>query len=116
MVVSIKKKEREKPCLQQSTVTREHLARAVKRKTGVGAVRSSQIVDKIIRILAQSMCSKKDIKIRLFGTFAVKRKNARVGRNPKTLAEAAIAARNVVKFSVAPTLKKKVNYNIKLCS
>jgi integration host factor subunit alpha len=100
------------PYLQKNTITREHLARAVKRSTGLNISKSSTIVDQIIELLSAAVASDKQIKIRLFGSFSTKQKSARVGRNPKTMAVADIPARKVVKFKVAPTLKKRINDNI----
>jgi len=96
----------------QNTVTRETLAKAIKRKTGIGVSKSSVILDEILDTIIASVKAGKQVKIRLFGSFYTKRKNERMGRNPKTMVEAKIPARTVVKFKVAPTLKKKINSNI----
>ncbi len=98
--------------LKKNTITRESLARAIKRDTGLGINHASAIVDKFIDILCNSLTEGKQIKIRLFGLFYSKKKNKRIGRNPKTMKEAIIPERNVVKFKVAPTLKKRINSNI----
>jgi integration host factor subunit alpha len=98
--------------IKQNTVTKETLAKAIKKKTGIGVSKSSLILDEIINIIVGSVKSNKQVKIRLFGSFYTKRKSERIGRNPKTMEEARIPARTVVKFKVAPTLKKKINSNI----
>ncbi len=97
---------------KKNTVTRETLARAIKRETGITVNKASTMVDQAIEIMAEAIKVDKTIKIRLFGTFSTKSKNARIGRNPKTMIEATIPARKVVKFKVAPTLKKRINGNI----
>ncbi|MCE2993244.1 MAG: HU family DNA-binding protein [Alphaproteobacteria bacterium] len=100
--------------MKKNTITREHLARAIKRETGLPINRSLELVDQVFTSMSSSLVDGEDVKIRLFGSFSTKRKNARVGRNPKNLKEALIPERTVVKFKVAPTLKKRINTNIHL--
>ena len=97
---------------KKNTVTRESLARAIKRETGITVNKASTVVDQIIDTIINAIRNDQIVKIRLFGTFTTKNKNARIGRNPKTMIEAEIPARKVVKFKVAPTLKKRINSNI----
>lgn len=99
---------------KKNTLTREHLARAIKRNTGLPINRALAIVDQIFDNLIKALLDDKTVKIRLFGTFNTKHKTSRIGRNPKSLVEAIIPERKVVKFKVAPTLKKMVNSNIHL--
>jgi integration host factor subunit alpha len=99
--------------LKKNTITRESLAKAIKRETGLSIQSASEIVDKIIEKIRGSLREGKEVKIRLFGHFYSKKKNKRIGRNPKTMKEAVIPERNVVKFKVAPTLKKRINNTIK---
>ncbi len=100
--------------MKKNTLTREHLARAIKRDTGMPINRALDIVDQVFQSLVGALTDKKTVKIRLFGSFTTKRKNSRIGRNPKSLVEAVIPERTVVKFKVAPTLKKRINSNIHL--
>ena len=99
---------------QKSTITREFLSNAIKREMGININKASTLVDYIVRYMIEHISSGNTIKIRLFGTFTTRSKAARVGRNPKTMESAAIPAREVVKFKVAPKLKKKINDNINL--
>lgn len=98
--------------LQRNTITREHLARSLRRYTSLNINKASEIVDSIIDLMIQAIKDDKQVKIRLFGSFSTRQKRERVGRNPKTMIETAISARKVLKFKVAPTLKKKINDNI----
>ncbi len=98
--------------LKKNTITRESLARAIKRDTGLGINHASVIVDNFIDIICKTLEEGRQVNIRLFGKFYSKKKNQRIGRNPKTMKEAVIPARKVVKFKVAPTLKKRINSNI----
>lgn len=97
---------------KKNTVTRESLARAVKRETGIAVNKASTLVDQLLGIILEAIRNDVDVKIRLFGTFTTKTKAKRIGRNPKTMVEAEIPERKVVKFKVAPTLKKRINSNI----
>ncbi|AEI88833.1 MAG: Bacterial nucleoid DNA-binding protein IHF-alpha [Candidatus Midichloria mitochondrii] len=106
------KQTKQMPFLQQNTITREHLARSIRRYTSLNINKASEVVDDIIDSLLNAILSNKQVKIRLFGLFTIKKKKSRTGRNPKTMVEAEISARDIVKFKVAPTLKKRINDNI----
>lgn len=97
---------------KRNTVTREHLAKAIKRESNIPMTHALKLVDDIFDNIVQSLLSGNSVKLRMFGSFTTRRKNERVGRNPKNLVEAKIPARTVVKFKVAPTLKKRINSNI----
>lgn len=99
---------------KKNTVTREQLARAIKRDVNMPINQALRLVDQVFDELTNAIIDGSEIKIRLFGSFTTKQKNPRVGRNPKSLVEALIPARRVVKFKVAPTLKKRINSNIHL--
>lgn len=97
---------------RKNTITREALAKAIKRDTGIPSNRSSKIVDQLVDIMTDAIQENFEIKIRRFGSFQTKQKSERLGRNPKTMVQAKIPARKVIKFKVAPTLKKRINSNI----
>ncbi len=97
---------------KKNTVTREHLIKCIKRATGFSAAQSSNLVEQILSFLSEQIIMDKKIRLRMFGSFSLRYKNARVGRNPKTMVEADIPARKVVRFTPAPTLKKRINNNI----
>lgn len=101
---------------KQNTVTRESIARAIKRDSGIAINQASDLVDQVLNMFIDSICNGTNVKIRLFGSFTIKNKKARIGRNPKTMEEATIPARTVVKFRVAPTLKMRINDNINMIS
>jgi integration host factor subunit alpha len=98
--------------IRKNTITREYLSKAIKKNTGIGANKAAKVVDDLIDVLIASIKEGKEVKLRLFGSFTTKKKNERVGRNPKTMEEAVIPSRKVVKFKVAPTMKKRINSNI----
>ena len=80
---------------------------------GLPASYAAKIVDDIISILISNIIAEKKIKIKNFGTFTLKKKNKRVGRNPKSKINHEISERNVVNFKASEDLKEKLNINVK---
>lgn len=91
-----------------TTITRESLARALKREMGLSLKQSAVLVEDMIDIIVESLASGKNIKIQRFGAFVLRHKKERMGRNPKTLEPAVISARTVVTFKASSTLKKQL--------
>lgn len=77
----------------------------------VGLSRSdcSLFLDEFFKVMLKSLELKENIKIANFGTFLVKYKKERIGRNPKTKIEVTISARSVVKFKPSKSLIIKIN-------
>ena len=71
--------------------------------------KAEEAVEVILATLKQALQQGDPVILRRFGTFQVRAKRARVGRNPRTGATAAIAARRVVRFTAAQTLKRVVD-------
>ena len=80
-------------------------------KIGLPAVYVKRIIDDLITILILGIKKNNVTKIKDFGTFFLKKKNTRKGRNPKNNINHVIAERNVVTFKSAEDLKKRVNKN-----
>jgi integration host factor subunit alpha len=91
------------------TVTRAYLAEAIYNKFGYSRAESSDVVDAVIEEIIVGLEKEDEVKISSFGTFKIKKKNERVGRNPKTKKEVPITARKVASFYVSKILKKKIN-------
>ena len=70
---------------------------------------SKQLVDEVIEEILAAFTRGEDVKLRGFGTFHLRDKKARIGRNPKTLEDAIITARRVVTFKAAPKFVAIVN-------
>ena len=66
-------------------------------------------IEKIFELILSELENNEDVKISSFGTFIIRHKKLRVGRNPKTGIEAPIKARNVVSFNPSNILKSKFN-------
>ena len=77
--------------------------------TGLSNVKAEEAVDAIIDAVRESLARGETVTLRRFGSFSVREKNARVGRNPKTGREAPISARRVVSFKAGRNFKDAVN-------
>ena len=91
----------------KKTWTRNDLIEAVSNNIGLSLSESSPIVEAIIEEILFNLEQNIDVKISSFGTFSVRHKNSRIGRNPKTGVEVSITARKVVTFNPSNILKAK---------
>ena len=91
------------------TTTRSTLSEAVFKNVGLSRNESASLVDTVFLEILQSLIKGDDVKISSFGTFIVRRKKERIGRNPKTGEEVPITARSVVTFRASNVLKSRVN-------
>tara|TARA_Y100000816_G_scaffold292150_1_gene286087 strand:+ start:1598 stop:1927 length:330 start_codon:yes stop_codon:yes gene_type:complete len=91
------------------TTTRSSLSEAVFKNVGLSRNESAALVDSVFGEILKSLIHGDDVKISSFGTFVVRQKKERIGRNPKTGQEVPITARSVVTFRASNVLKSKVN-------
>ena len=91
----------------KKTWTRNDLVEEVSNNLGLSLSESSKIVEEIIEEILLCLEEGLDVKISSFGTFSIKNKRSRIGRNPKTGVEVPISARNVVTFNCSNILKAK---------
>ena len=75
---------------------------------------SENILDDVFNLLIENIKKHKKVKISKFGTFIVKHKNSRVGRNPKTKEEKLISARSVITFKASNEFKNFLNSDRKI--
>ena len=94
--------------MDKTATTRSSLSEAVYRNVGLSRNESAALVDSVFNEISKSLIDGKDVKISSFGTFIVRNKKERVGRNPKTGEEVAITARQVVTFRSSNVLKSEV--------
>lgn len=90
------------------TLTRVELTDAIVKHVGLTRQSSSDLLDRILEMISESLEDEGVVKLSRFGNFNVRTKAAREGRNPKTGIEATITARRVVTFKPSPMLKDKV--------
>ena len=93
----------------EKTTTRSTLSEAVFKSVGLSRNESSNLVDTVFNEILRTLTSGNDVKISSFGTFIVRSKKERIGRNPKTGEEVPISARHVVTFRASKVLKSKVD-------
>lgn len=95
--------------MSEDTVTRAYLTDVIHQKFGYSRAESADFIDAILEEINQSLVNESEVKISSFGTFKVRQKKPRIGRNPKTKEEIPISARNVVSFYVSNILKNRIN-------
>ena len=92
-----------------NTLTRAHLTEAVFQTVGLSRNESAQMVEDILEELCAALAKGETVKLSSFGTFAVRQKSQRMGRNPKTGDEVPIAPRRVLVFRPSHVLKAVIN-------
>ena len=92
-----------------STITRTDLADAVQEEFKVTQLDASELVETVLEEIQVALLNGEEVKIAEFGTFSVRKKKERLGRNPKTLEPAVISARTVLTFRPAERLRNLVN-------
>ena len=91
------------------TVTREYLAECIKKEMGLPRSECIKLVHSIFDGMSEGLNKDGLVKIPSLGTFKVRKKNKRVGRNPKTGEEAIISERSVVTYNASEKLKLRLN-------
>ena len=89
----------------KKTWTRNDIIEAISDNVGLSLSDSSMIIEEIFEFILDELEKGDDVKISSFGTFSVRHKKSRIGRNPKTGVEARITERNVVTFTSSNVLK-----------
>ena len=90
------------------TITRVDLYNAVYRKAGVSRSQSQTLVESVFEEIANTLAKGENVKLSGFGSFIVRKKGQRLGRNPKTGVDAPILPRRVLVFKASPVLKQQV--------
>ena len=85
--------------MSNKTLTRADLSEAVYNEIGLSRVESSEIVEAVLDEVSMALVAGEEVKLSSFGTFSVRQKNGRIGRNPKTGEEVPITPRRVLFIS-----------------
>ncbi len=93
----------------RSTLTRADLAEAVYQEVGLSRSESSQLVESVLNELADTLVKGETVKLSSFGSFQVREKGRRVGRNPKTGEEVPIEPRRGLVLRASHVLKDRIN-------
>lgn len=91
------------------TITRADLADAVYEQVGLSRNESADLVEAVIDQISEALVAGDNVKISSFGSFSVREKGERIGRNPKTGIEVPIAPRKVLVFRASHVLKDAIN-------
>ncbi len=92
-------------------LTKKDIINSIYMQLGFSKKISENLLEDFLSIILHELIRKKKVKIAKFGTFELRFKKSRLGRNPKTLEKKIIAERNVVLFKPSNELKKYINLN-----
>jgi len=91
------------------TVTRSHLAEMIYAEVGLSRNESADLLESVLERISSRLEEGESVKISGFGTFSVRQKGRRIGRNPKTGEEVPILPRRVLVFRPSHVLKSRIN-------
>ncbi len=100
--------------MSDSTLTRMDLAEAVFREVGLSRHESAQLVESVQGHISDALVRGEQVKISSFGTFSVRDKNERIGRNPKTGDTVELTGKYVPHFKPGKELRERVNMGLQL--
>ena len=95
--------------MAETTVTRAHLSEAVYEEVGLSRNESAELVETVLDEISGALARGEMVKISSFGSFGVRQKGQRIGRNPKTGEEVPILPRKVLVFRASHVLKDRIN-------
>ena len=98
------------------TITRAQLGEAVYQEVGLSRNESADLLESVLSHLSDALASGETVKISSFGSFAVRQKGRRIGRNPKTGEEVPILPRKVLVFRPSEVLKNRINETLQSSS
>ena len=90
------------------TLTRADLAESLHQQVGLSRADSARLVERILAHMCESLSHGENVKISGFGTFVLRDKAERIGRNPKTGVEVPIAPRRVLTFRASQMMRERI--------
>lgn len=91
------------------TLTRADLAESVHSEIGLSRADSAQLVEEVLDKICEALVDGRNVKISSFGTFVLRQKGQRLGRNPKTGQEVPIEPRRVLTFRPSQLMRDRIN-------
>lgn len=91
------------------TITRAQLGEAVYQEVGLSRNESADLLETVLNEISSALANGETVKISSFGSFSVRQKGQRIGRNPKTGEEVPILPRKVLVFRPSQVLKNRIN-------
>ena len=98
--------------MSTSTVTRADLAEALYREIGLSRTESAGLVEAVIDKIIEALIRGETVKLAGFGTFTLRDKNERIGRNPKTGEEVPITSRRVLTFKPSQMMRDRIDSSL----
>ena len=95
--------------MSEKTVTRAQLAEAVYQEVGLSRNESADLVELVLDEVCDALVAGETVKLSSFGSFSIRSKGQRIGRNPKTGQEVPILPRKVLVFRASHVLKDRIN-------
>jgi len=95
-----------------STMTRAKLSESVYQEVGLSRNESAELVENVLDAISDTLVRGESVKISSFGSFSVRQKGERKGRNPKTGEEVPIKPRRVLVFRASNVLKQRINRSL----
>ena len=95
--------------MQGKTITRADLGEAVYQEVGLSRNESADLLESVLEYMSDALIKGETVKVSSFGSFSVRRKGLRIGRNPKTGEEVPILPRKVFVFRPSQVLKSRIN-------
>ena len=95
--------------MSKITITRTELGEAVYQEVGLSRNESSDLLETVLDKISETLITGEPVKISSFGTFSIRSKSERIGRNPKTGIEVPITPRRVINFRPSQQLKLRVS-------
>ena len=92
-------------------LTKKDLVNVIYMQVGFSKQITENLVEEFFSIILSNLCKKRSVKISKFGTFLIRSKSSRIGRNPKTKEEKEISKRDVVLFKPSKEFKEYLNNN-----
>ncbi len=95
----------------RTNLTKKDITNSIYMQIGFSKKISEMLIDDILQIILQNIIKQKKVKISKFGTFSLRKKKQRIGRNPKTNETKIISERNVVLFKASKDFRNYINQN-----
>jgi integration host factor subunit alpha len=95
------------------TITRAYLSEVVYQEVGLSRNESAELLEAVLGEIAGALAQGETVKLSSFGSFSIRQKGKRVGRNPKTGEEVPILPRRVLVFRPSQVLKNRINESLR---
>jgi integration host factor subunit alpha len=95
------------------TITRAYLSEVVYQEVGLSRSESAELLESVLSEIAGALAKGETVKLSSFGSFSIRQKGERVGRNPKTGEEVPILPRRVLVFRPSQVLKNRINESLR---